>query len=124
VDDPHLTAMLGRLAVVPDRQEQRLLLHDVQRYVAKQVYYIYMPSGVVIAAWDGALKNYAPNMGYDYGGVASSRPGSIGRSPQRSRRHRVLRRGHPYRSLIETSTRQSQTKTFLFLTAANCEDVE
>jgi hypothetical protein len=21
-----------------------------------------------IAAWDGALKNYAPNLGYDYGG--------------------------------------------------------
>ena len=26
------------------------------------------PSGVYIGVWEGALKNYAPNMGYDYGG--------------------------------------------------------
>lgn len=60
--------MLDRLAVVSDRQEQRHLLHEVQRYVANQAYYIYMPSGVFTAAWDGALKNYAPNVSYDYGG--------------------------------------------------------
>jgi ABC-type transport system substrate-binding protein len=26
------------------------------------------PSTVPISVWDGALKNYAPNLGYDYGG--------------------------------------------------------
>src|SRR5207249_8723074 len=27
-----------------------------------------LPSGIYIAVWEGALKNYGPNMGYDYGG--------------------------------------------------------
>jgi hypothetical protein len=27
-----------------------------------------MPSSVLVAVWEGALKNYAPNSGYDYGG--------------------------------------------------------
>jgi hypothetical protein len=27
-----------------------------------------IPSGVAIAVWDDALKNYGPNLGYDYGG--------------------------------------------------------
>jgi hypothetical protein len=26
------------------------------------------PSPIHVAAWDGALKNYAPNIGYDYAG--------------------------------------------------------
>jgi hypothetical protein len=29
---------------------------------------VYLPSGVYIGVWDGALKNYAPNLGYDWGG--------------------------------------------------------
>ena len=40
----------------------------VARAQAKQQYYVQMPSGVYIAVWEGALKNYGPNMGYDYGG--------------------------------------------------------
>jgi len=27
-----------------------------------------MPSLIYVAAWDGALKNYGPNLGYDYDG--------------------------------------------------------
>jgi hypothetical protein len=27
-----------------------------------------MPSPVHVGVWDGALKNYGPNFGYDYGG--------------------------------------------------------
>ena len=27
-----------------------------------------MPSAVYIGVWEGALKNYAPSFGYDYGG--------------------------------------------------------
>ena len=26
------------------------------------------PTGTDIAVWEGALKNYEPNLGYDYGG--------------------------------------------------------
>ena len=43
-------------------------IYDIQRYLAKQQYYVQMPSGVYVGVWDGALKNYAPNLGYDYGG--------------------------------------------------------
>ena len=37
-------------------------------YLATQQYYVQLPSGVYVAVWDGALKNYGPNLGYDYGG--------------------------------------------------------
>jgi hypothetical protein len=29
---------------------------------------VHLASQVTIAVWDGALKNYGPNHGYDYGG--------------------------------------------------------
>ena len=29
---------------------------------------VQLPSGIYVAVWDGALKNYGPNLGYDYGG--------------------------------------------------------
>ena len=31
-------------------------------------YYVQIHSGLSIAAWESALKNYAPNLGYDMGG--------------------------------------------------------
>jgi hypothetical protein len=37
-------------------------------YLARQQYYVHAPSSTYIAVWDGALKNYGPNLGYDYGG--------------------------------------------------------
>ena len=40
----------------------------MQRYLARQQYYVQLASPVTIAVWDGALKNYGPNHGYDYGG--------------------------------------------------------
>ena len=44
------------------------MIFEIQRYLAKQQYYVQMPSPVHVSVWDGALKNYAPNFGYDYGG--------------------------------------------------------
>ena len=44
------------------------MIFDIQRYAATQQYYVYAPSGIAIAVWDGALKNYGPNLGYDWGG--------------------------------------------------------
>src|SRR6059036_3859296 len=41
---------------------------NIQRHLAKQQYYVQMPSGAYVAVWEGAVKNYGPNMGYDYGG--------------------------------------------------------
>ena len=68
VDDPVVTDFLIRQRRIADPVKRREVLHDLQRYLARQQYYVQIPSGVYIAAWDGALKNYGPNLGYDYGG--------------------------------------------------------
>ena len=68
VDDPVLTDLLVRQRRTLDVAKRRELLHEIQRYLAKQQYYVQLPSAVNIGVWDGALKNYGPNLGYDYGG--------------------------------------------------------
>jgi len=68
VNDPVLGDTLVRQRRTADVAKRREVLHEIQRYLAKQQYYIYAPSGVYIGVWDGALKNYAPNLGYDWGG--------------------------------------------------------
>ena len=49
-------------------QRLRELIHEAQRYLAKQVYYTTSVGTMYTVVWDGALKNYGPNLGYDYGG--------------------------------------------------------
>ena len=68
VNDPVLGDLLIRQRRTADVAKRREALHEIQRYVAKQQYYVYAPSGVYIGVWDGALKNYGPNLGYDWGG--------------------------------------------------------
>ena len=68
VNDPVLGDMLIRQRRTADVAKRREVLHEIQRYLAKQQYYVYAASGVYIGVWDGALKNYAPNLGYDWGG--------------------------------------------------------
>ena len=68
VNDPVLGDTLVRQRRTTDVAKRREVLYEIQRYLAKQQYYIYAPSGVYIGVWDGALKNYAPNLGYDWGG--------------------------------------------------------
>jgi peptide/nickel transport system substrate-binding protein len=68
ISDPVVADMLVRQRRLFDIAKRRELIFDIQRHLAKQQYYVQMPSGVYIAVWEGALKNYAPNMGYDYGG--------------------------------------------------------
>jgi ABC-type transport system substrate-binding protein len=60
--------MLIRQRRIADVAKRRDVLADIQRYVAKQQYYVYASSPVYIGVWDTALKNYAPNLGYDWGG--------------------------------------------------------
>ena len=43
-------------------------LAGAQRYLAGPQYDVQPPGGIYVAVWDGALKNYGPNLGYDYGG--------------------------------------------------------
>jgi hypothetical protein len=68
VNDPPLTDMILRQRRVADPVRRRELILDIQRHLAKQVYRAEAYSIVAIAVWDAALKNYGPNLGYDYGG--------------------------------------------------------
>jgi peptide/nickel transport system substrate-binding protein len=68
ITDPVVADMLKNQRRTADPTKRRELIYDIQRHLAKQQYYVQMPSGVYIAVWEGALKNYGPNMGYDYGG--------------------------------------------------------
>jgi hypothetical protein len=60
--------MLVRQRRLREPARRRAVIHDIQRLIAGQQYLIEAYSVVLIFAWDGALKNYGPNLGYDYGG--------------------------------------------------------
>jgi peptide/nickel transport system substrate-binding protein len=68
VKDPVLDDLLVRQRRASDVKARRDVIHEIQRYLAKQQYYVHAPASRYIAVWDGALKNYGPNLGYDYGG--------------------------------------------------------
>jgi peptide/nickel transport system substrate-binding protein len=68
INDPVVADMLVRQRRTFDVAKRREVIYDIQRYLAKQQYYVTAPSGVYVAVWEGALKNYGPNLGYDYGG--------------------------------------------------------
>jgi len=68
INDPMVADMLVRQRRTLDPAKRREIIYDIQRHLAQQQYYVQMPSAVYVAVWEGALKNYAPNMGYDYGG--------------------------------------------------------
>lgn len=68
INDPIVADMLVRQRRTHDVAKRREIIFEIQRYLAKQQYYIQMPSAIQIAVWDGAVKNYGPNVSYDYGG--------------------------------------------------------
>ena len=68
ITDPVVADMLARQRRTFDPAKRREIVYDIQRHLAKQQYYVQMPSGIYVAVWEGAVKNYGPNMGYDYGG--------------------------------------------------------
>ncbi len=68
INDPIVADMLVRQRRTHDAAKRREVIYEIQRYLAKQQYYVQMPSAIQIAVWDAALKNYGPNVSYDYGG--------------------------------------------------------
>jgi len=68
VNDPRLTEMILLQRRTFDETRRRELLYDIQRYLAERVYYHYGPSVSAVAAWEPYVKNFAPNIGHDYGG--------------------------------------------------------
>jgi len=68
VDDPKLTEMIKLQRRTLDVAKRREIVFDIQRYLAEQVYYVYDPSYTTVSAWEPYVKNFAPNLGHDYGG--------------------------------------------------------
>jgi peptide/nickel transport system substrate-binding protein len=68
INDPAVGELLVRQRRTFDVAKRREVIHEIQRHLARQQYYVQMPSTMYVAVWDAALKNYGPNVGYDYGG--------------------------------------------------------
>ena len=69
VDDPKLTEMIRLQRRTFDVSRRREILYDIQRYLSETVYYLLVgPSATVVSAWEPYVKNFAPNLGNDYGG--------------------------------------------------------
>src|SRR4029450_12795531 len=68
INDPVVADMLIRQRRTMDPAKRREVIFEIQRHLAKQQYYVPLWSGVYVAVWDGAIRNYGPNLGYDYGG--------------------------------------------------------
>jgi peptide/nickel transport system substrate-binding protein len=68
VNDPKLTEMIRLQRRTLDAARRRDILWDIQRYLAEQVYYLYGPAARVVSAWEPHVRNFAPNLGNDYGG--------------------------------------------------------
>jgi peptide/nickel transport system substrate-binding protein len=72
VNDPKLTAMLTEERHTQDLEARRRLIYDIQRYAAEQQYIVYTTSNMVTASWAPYVKNYSPNITFDYGGRAAA----------------------------------------------------
>ena len=68
VNDAKLTELIGLERRTFDARRRREILWDIQRYLSQRAYYLYGPSFSVVVAWDAAVRNFAPNIGHDYGG--------------------------------------------------------
>lgn len=68
VNDPKLAEMIRLQRRTFDLRKRRDVLYDIQRYCAQQAYVLYGPSVSAMAAWEPYVKNFAPNIGFDYGG--------------------------------------------------------
>jgi peptide/nickel transport system substrate-binding protein len=68
INDPIVADMLVRQRRTQDVAKRREIIHEIQRHLAKQQYYVQLASAIQTAVWDPAVKNYGPNVSYDYGG--------------------------------------------------------
>jgi peptide/nickel transport system substrate-binding protein len=68
VNDPKLLAMLQEQRRTKDLEARKKLIFDIQRYIAEQQYYVFTTSGMITGTWQPYVKNYAPNLSFDYGG--------------------------------------------------------
>jgi peptide/nickel transport system substrate-binding protein len=67
VNDPKLLGMLQEQRRTKDVEARKKLIFDIQRYIAEQQYYVFTTSGVFTGTWQPYVKNYGPNLTFDYG---------------------------------------------------------
>jgi peptide/nickel transport system substrate-binding protein len=67
VNDATITAMLKEQRRTKDLEARKKLIFDIQRYAAEQQYYVYLHSTMITASWQPYVKNFAPNLSFDYG---------------------------------------------------------
>jgi peptide/nickel transport system substrate-binding protein len=72
VNDATITAMLKKQRRTKDLAARKKLIYDIQRYAAEQQYYVYLHSSMTTGSWQPYVKNYAPNLSFDYGGRAAA----------------------------------------------------
>ena len=68
VNDPKITAMLKEQRRTKDLEARKKIIFDMQRYAAEQQYYVYTSSVMISSSWQPYVKNFAPNLTFDYGG--------------------------------------------------------
>jgi peptide/nickel transport system substrate-binding protein len=68
VNDPKVTEMIQLQRRTFDVAKRREIIHDIQRYLSQQVYHLYGPSPIAVAAWEPYVRDFAPNIGFDVGG--------------------------------------------------------
>ena len=64
--------MLKEQMRTQDIEARKKILFDLQRYLAEQQYYVYLYCVGITASWQQYVKNYAPNLSFDYGNRAAA----------------------------------------------------
>jgi peptide/nickel transport system substrate-binding protein len=72
VNDPKLLAMLQEQRRTKDLEARKKLIFDIQRYIAAQQYYVFTAAGLFTGTWQPYVKNYGPNLSFDYGGRSAA----------------------------------------------------
>jgi peptide/nickel transport system substrate-binding protein len=72
VNDPTLTAMLKEQRRTRDLEARKKIIFDIQRYAAEQQYYVYTNSVMITSSWQPYVKNFSPNLSFDYGNRAAA----------------------------------------------------
>jgi peptide/nickel transport system substrate-binding protein len=72
VNDPRMIEMAKQLRRTEGLEARKKLVFDMQRYAAEQQYYVYLYSVMITGSWQPYVKNYAPNLTFDYGSRAAT----------------------------------------------------
>jgi peptide/nickel transport system substrate-binding protein len=72
LNDPTITAMLKEQRRTKDLEARKKIIYDIQRYAAEKQYFVYLNSNTITASWQPYVKNYSPNITFDYGSRAAA----------------------------------------------------